>query len=145
MPASISLFANASPAQSDTPQGAVQGGVKAILRLEGLAIFAAALTAYVHLGAPWPLLVVLFLAPDLAMAIYLAGPRLGAAAYNLAHTTVAPLALGAAGLALGAPLAQDLALIWLAHIGFDRALGYGLKYSTGFGDSHLGRLGRAAS
>ena len=55
MPASISLFANASPAQSDTPQGAVQGGVKAILRLEGLAIFAAALAAYVHLGAPWPL------------------------------------------------------------------------------------------
>jgi hypothetical protein len=24
-------------------------------------------------------------------------------------------------------------MIWLAHIGFDRALGYGLKYSSGFG------------
>jgi hypothetical protein len=23
-------------------------------------------------------------------------------------------------------------MIWLAHIGFDRALGYGLKYSSGF-------------
>jgi len=30
-----------------------------------------------------------------------------------------------------------------AHIGFDRALGYGLKYSKGFGYTHLGRIGNA--
>ena len=41
-------------------------------------------------------------------------------------------------------LLQALALIWIAHIGLDRALGYGLKYATGFGDTHLGRIGRAA-
>jgi hypothetical protein len=29
-----------------------------------------------------------------------------------------------------------------AHIGIDRALGYGLKYSTGFGFTHLGRIGK---
>ena len=34
------------------------------------------------------------------------------------------------------------ALIWAAHIGFDRALGYGLKYPTSFGETHLGRIGR---
>ncbi|MDU3890869.1 MAG: DUF4260 family protein [Serratia liquefaciens] len=34
------------------------------------------------------------------------------------------------------------ALIWGAHIGFDRALGYGLKYASGFADTHLGGLGR---
>ena len=138
---SFSVSALSPPTHANAPRGVVRGGVKAILRLEGLALLAATLAAYGRLGAPWPLLAVLFLAPDLAMAFYLGGPRLGAAAYNLLHATVAPLALGAAGFVLGAPLAQDLALIWLAHIGFDRALGYGLKYSTGFGDSHLGRLG----
>ncbi len=79
------------------------------------------------------------------MAGYLVGPRLGAAAYNLAHATVAPLALGAAGLALGSAAAEAIALVWIAHIGFDRALGFGLKYATGFGETHLGRIGRAAS
>lgn len=38
-----------------------------------------------------------------------------------------------------------LALIHLAHIGFDRALGYGLKYGTAFGDTHLCRIGGGAS
>jgi hypothetical protein len=35
-----------------------------------------------------------------------------------------------------------IAMIWLAHIGFDRALGYGLKYASGFGFTHLGRIGK---
>jgi hypothetical protein len=36
----------------------------------------------------------------------------------------------------------SLATIWIAHIGFDRALGYGLKYGSGFTHTHLGRIGR---
>ena len=39
---------------------------------------------------------------------------------------------------------QAAALIWIAHIGLDRALGYGLKYATGFGDTHLGHIGHSA-
>ena len=31
-------------------------------------------------------------------------------------------------------------LIWLAHIGFDRTLGYGLKCPTAFKDTHLQRV-----
>lgn len=119
--------------------GAASGGVLALLRLEGLAIFAAALAAYAQLGGSWLAFAALFLVPDLAMVSYVLGPRLGAAAYNAAHAYVAPLALGAAGLALGAPMAQAGSLVWIAHIGFDRALGFGLKYSTGFGDTHLSR------
>jgi hypothetical protein len=30
-----------------------------------------------------------------------------------------------------------LSLIWTAHIGFDRLLGFGLKYSNRFKDTHL--------
>lgn len=75
---------------------------------------------------------------------YLAGPRIGAASYNAAHTTVFPLLLLAASLGLGNAMAAGLALVWLAHIGLDRAVGYGLKYVSGFNDTHLGPLGRAS-
>ncbi|MGO8797840.1 MAG: DUF4260 family protein [Roseiarcus sp.] len=135
----------APEARSGAALGAVVGGVAVLLRIEGLAVVLAALAAYAHLGASWAAFAALFLAPDLAMAGYVAGPRLGAALYNLAHTYVAPLALGAAGVALGGWRAEALALVWIAHIGFDRALGFGLKYPTGFGDSHLGGIGRVGS
>ena len=70
------------------------------------------------------------------------GPRAGAVAYNVAHTTALALPLALAGLLAGEPAVLAVALIWIAHIGFDRALGYGLKYPSKFGDTHLGRIGR---
>jgi hypothetical protein len=42
----------------------------------------------------------------------------------------------------GVPICVAIALIWAAHIGFDRLLGYGLKYPTAFTDTHLGKIGR---
>jgi hypothetical protein len=132
-------------AVSDAPaRAAAGGGVTTLLRLEGLAVLAAAISAYGFVGGSWPLFALLLLAPDLAMIGYRFGSVVGAAAYNAVHAYLAPAALGAAGLALGAPTIQALALIWIAHIGLDRALGYGLKYASGFGDSHLGRIGRSA-
>src|SRR5690606_29348552 len=80
--------------------------------------------------------------PDISFAGYLAGPKVGAIAYNALHTAIGPIALALAGFALAAPLTLSIALIWLAHIGIDRALGYGLKYPAGFGFTHLGRIGR---
>ena len=68
---------------------------------------------------------------------YLANPRLGAALYNAAHVTVGPAAPGVVGLTL-APAAVPIALIRAAHIGFDRAVGYGLKYPDRFQHTHLG-------
>jgi hypothetical protein len=129
-------------ARAGSAPGAAIGGVRAVLRLEGLAIFAVALALYAHLGASWIAFAALFLAPDLAMGAYLLGPRVGAATYNLAHAYILPLALGAAGAALGAGEVAALAMIWVAHIGLDRALGFGLKYGRGFGETHLGRIGR---
>ena len=87
----------------------------------------------------------LFLVPDLSFAAYLAGPRTGAIIYNAAHSYMAPMALMTAGFGLDSPLTLSIALIWLAHIGIDRALGYGLKYSAGFGFTHLGRIGKDAA
>jgi hypothetical protein len=139
----LNSAAAARPSESEIPAAeAAAGGVRTVLRAEGLALAVAATAAYAHAGFSWGLFAALFLAPDLSFAAYLLGPRWGAAAYNLVHSTIAPLALGAAGLVLGVPEAEAIALIGLAHIGFDRALGYGLKYSLGFGVTHLGRIGR---
>ena len=114
--------------------------VSRLLRVEGLAVFVAALALYFDAGHGWVLLVVLALAPDLSMVGYLAGPRAGAIAYDAAHTYLGPVALAVAGVLGGSDLAEQLALIWLVHVGADRLLGYGLKYSTGFKDTHLQRV-----
>ena len=124
--------------------GSVTGGLRTLLRLEGLTLFAAMIVLYAAQGGSWWLFAILFLAPDLSFAGYLAGPRAGAVVYNAAHSFIAPMALMAAGFGLSAPLALSIALVWLAHIGFDRALGYGLKYVAGFTFTHLGLIGKDA-
>jgi hypothetical protein len=115
-----------------------------VLRAEGLAAFAAATAGYYVLGGPLWLYLVLALAPDLSMLGYLRGPRVGAAVYNAAHTYVAPGLLAAAGVALAAETVLLVALVWAAHIGADRTVGYGLKASTGFETTHLGSIGGVA-
>ena len=111
-----------------------------LLQAEGLALLAGALALYYHGGFNWLLLLVLFLAPDLSFAAYSAGPRTGAAGYNLLHNMVLPVALGAIGLLAESDPAEAVALIWLAHIEVDRLLGYGLKYATAMRDTHLQRI-----
>jgi hypothetical protein len=115
-------------------------GPSAILRLEGAVLLGAAVVAYARMDASWWVFAAAFLVPDLAMVAYVAGSRLGAAAYNLAHTMALPMALGCVALVTDAAGLGAVALIWLAHIGMDRALGYGLKYPTGFRDTHLQRV-----
>jgi Domain of unknown function (DUF4260) len=119
-----------------------EGMPKIILRLEGLALLVASVVAFAYLGHSWWLFAILLFAPDISMVGYFAGPRNGAPLYNAFHTTIVPLALGAAGLWLAHPLTVVLATIWLAHIGIDRLFGYGLKYPTDFKDTHLGSLRR---
>jgi hypothetical protein len=127
---------------SQTHSPAVAGQPRLILRLEGAALFTAALYAYWLTGTSWWLFLILFLAPDLSFAAYLVNPRAGALAYNAVHATIGPLAVAIYGVAFGAPLVIALALIWGAHVGFDRMLGYGLKYPSAFADTHLGRIGK---
>ena len=124
--------------------GAVTGGLNILLRLEGLTLFVGMTLLYAVWGGYWWIYLVVFLAPDLSFAAYLAGPKVGAIIYNAAHSYMAPMSLMIAGFALATPLTLSIAMIWLAHIGIDRALGYGLKYSAGFGFTHLGRIGKDA-
>jgi hypothetical protein len=117
------------------------GAVRVWLKLEGLIALAVALWFYSQSPGGWALFAWLFLVPDLSLAAYFAGPRAGAAAYNLVHSYSLPLGLLLLGTAVAHGLVP-LALIWLAHISFDRLLGFGLQYPTGVGETHLGRIGR---
>jgi hypothetical protein len=114
-----------------------------LLRLEGLAAATVSAVLYARTGASWWLFAALWLAPDLSMLGYLTGrPCWGARIYNAFHTYLLPVVLALAGLAGHAHAVIPVALIWINHIGVDRLLGYGLKYSDGFGFTHLGQLGR---
>jgi hypothetical protein len=110
---------------------------KQLLHLEGAVIFVASLYAYQWNHGSWLLFALLFLVPDLSMIGYAINARVGAITYNAIHTYIGPLVLGAYALFIGKHLLLLLALIWIAHIAFDRMLGFGLKYPTRFKDTHL--------
>lgn len=126
----------------ETGRGFATGTPRLLLRAEGALVAVAAIVLFRHSGGHWGFFFLLFLAPDLSMLGYLAGPRVGAAVYNGVHSYLVPGTVAALGLAY--PAVVPLAATWIAHIGLDRALGYGLKYASGFGDTHLGRKARAA-
>ncbi len=113
---------------------------RVLLRVEGLAILLAAVVVYIHLAGSGLAFGVFLLAPDLSMLGYLVSLRVGAMMYNIVHTVALPLTLLGVGLALGSTVAVQAALIWAAHIGMDRLVGYGLKYETNFKDTHMGRV-----
>jgi len=107
-----------------------------LLHLEGATILLLSVLIYSRAHSHWGLFALLFFAPDIFMLGYLANPRIGAALYNLVHTLTLPGLLAAFSL-LHAPQFLPYSLIWVAHIGLDRMLGYGLKYPTQFKDTHL--------
>src|SRR5690348_8198377 len=74
---------NSVPLTPRTEGGAASGGVRLLLRLEGLAALAVSLALYARAGFSWPVFALFLLAPDLSTLGYLAGPRVGAALYNL--------------------------------------------------------------
>lgn len=118
--------------------------VRILLRLEGLAVLAAAITAYVAIGGSWWLFALLLLAPDLAMLGALAGDKTGARVYNFAHTYTVPALLAGLALLAGWTVVLAIAVIWIAHIGMDRLFGYGLKYPHVAQATHLGWIGKAS-
>ncbi len=112
------------------------------LRAEGAAAFVSGLALYGWLDGPWIAVVPLLLVPDISMVGYLRGPRLGAVTYNLVHNWVIGLGVLGVGLVADATPIAIAGAVLIAHIGMDRALGYGLKLSSSFQDTHLGRIGR---
>lgn len=125
--------------------GKVSGIPRLILRAEAMLVFFVALTAYREVDGSWGTLALVFLVPDLSMLGYLINPRVGSISYNLGHSYGLALFLGLAGYFGSHLMLLQLSLIWSAHIGFDRMLGYGLKYGSAFRETHLGRLGKVTA
>jgi hypothetical protein len=123
----------------------VSGGPLFWLRLEGTIVFVLSILLYAHIGASWWRFALLLLAPDVVMAGYWLGARWGAVLYNLGHSYVAPLLLAIFAIMAGKGALLSYLLIWTAHIGMDRALGYGLKYASGFKHTHLGWSGKVGA
>jgi hypothetical protein len=116
------------------------------LRTEGAVLLALSAFFYWLTDESLVFFLVLFLAPDLGFLGYLGGPRAGAWVYNVLHSYLLPAVLVAVGsLTDRGPALLTFGLIWFAHIGTDRMLGYGLKHTSGFRDTHLGRIGRQAT
>ncbi len=145
MPRATALRILGNAAWSQPAAGAAHGGVATVLRLEGLVVLTGSLLLYRAGQWNWWLFAALFLAPDLTMLGYVMNRKVGALVYNAGHTYLAPATIAIAGFACGWSICYSLALIWAAHVGFDRALGYGLKYGSAFGDTHLGRIGKRSS
>src|SRR5262245_22801161 len=137
----------ADPRETAAPPepGMTNGAVRSWLRLEGLAAFAAGLGLFGASGGYWLFVIPLLLLPDLSAVGYLAGPRIGSMAYNVAHNWVPGIAVLALGIWLSSPALLIAASILIAHVGMDRAAGYGLKLPSSFHDTHLGRMGRSAA
>jgi hypothetical protein len=128
--------------ESWAAEGMVRGAPRLLLRTEGAALLAVCVILYAKFGSTWWLFVVLLLAPDIGMSGYVRTTRLGAATYNAFHTYVPPAILVAAAVLTGSTVAWSIGLVWFAHIGMDRALGYGLKYGDSFQHTHLGLIGK---
>jgi Domain of unknown function (DUF4260) len=111
-------------------------------RLEGLVLFTGSIYAWFALGGSWWLFLLLLLTPDISMLGYLVNARVGARLYNVIHSYPLPAASLALGLWLNIPMLTFAGVLVLAHIGWDRMLGYGLKLGSSFQDTHLGRIGR---
>lgn len=112
----------------------------ALLRLEGASVFFGMIALYISQGASGLLFALLLFAPDLSMVGYGINPRTGSWLYNVFHTYALPVSLLALAFAIQWSTGMHIGLIWLAHIGMDRMLGYGLKYPTAFKDTHLQRV-----
>ena len=109
-------------------------------------LFAAVLVAIFYVvvgGFDWWWLAILFLVFDVSAVGYLANKRLGALTYNIGHSLIGPAILVVTYIASNNQIVLFITLLWLFHIFVDRALGYGLKHTTGFHHTHLGKIGKA--
>jgi hypothetical protein len=98
------------------------------------------LLSYFQMPFHWAWYILLFFAPDIGMLGYLFGPEIGGICYNVFHHKGLFASIAAIGLFVGSPMLCVFGILFFSHAAFDRILGYGLKYLSGFKHTHLGDL-----
>lgn len=111
-------------------------------RLEAAAVLAGSVLLYAHQGYSWLWFALLLFLVDILMIGYAVNNAIGAYTYNLGHSYIVPAILLTWGVTIGNDICLMFGLIWLAHIGLDRMLGYGMKEINSFHDTHLGKIGK---
>jgi hypothetical protein len=116
-----------------------------ILRIEGALVFAASLAVYQRWNGDWRVFALLFFVPDVSILPYIFSSAAGWVCYNTVHSYTWPVLLACAAGAHGPGALLTAALIWCAHISWDRLCGFGLKEGEDFWVTHLGVIeaGRA--
>ena len=111
-------------------------------RIEGLSIaLGVSVFYFLNNGNAFVFAVTIILV-DFFMIGYLFDKKLGAIFYNLGHSYTISVILWFLSLLDSSNLLLGISAAWIAHIGIDRAFGFGLKHTTGFHDTHLGRIGK---
>lgn len=118
--------------------------MKLTLKLEELAMFGISLYCFSHLPYAGWWFAVLFLTPDLSMLGYIINTKVGAISYNILHHKGIALAIVALGIIMTSSPILFAGILLFSHACFDRILGYGLKYSDSFFNTHLGKIGKSA-
>ncbi len=108
--------------------------------MEGLAVLVMSICFYAYFDFSWILFFILLFTPDLSMFGYAVNTRIGAIIYNVFHSYIVPIVIILLALLIMYSVLLAIGIIWIAHIGMDRMLGYGLKYPTDFKDTHLQRV-----
>ncbi len=116
--------------------------MKSLIRLKEAAMFGLSIVLIARLPYAWYWWLVWILAPDLSMLGYLGGNRVGAIVYNFVHHKGVAIVCYLLGMYLVNPALEYAGMILFGHSCMDRGMGYGLKYFTGFTDTHLGKIGK---
>ena len=116
--------------------------MKQLIKWEEAAMFLLSIVLISRLPYAWYWWLVWILAPDLSMVAYLGGNRVGAIGYNIVHHKGVAIMLYLVGLFMRHPALEYAGMILFGHSSMDRGMGYGLKYFSGFQNTHLGRIGK---
>src|SRR5690554_553661 len=116
--------------------------MKSIIKLEELAMFILGVFLFSTLDFAWWWFLGLILFPDISMIGYAFGNKTGAYSYNFFHHKAVGIAVYLVGIYLNDSIIQLIGIILFSHSALDRMLGYGLKYTTSFHHTHLGRIGQ---
>lgn len=116
--------------------------MKQILKLEQIAFFVLGVFLFSQTDYSWWWFLALFLVPDISILGYLVNPKIGATFYNISHHYAVAIGIYFIGIYFKITELQVIGSVFFAHSAFDRMLGFGLKYSDDFKNTHLGRIGK---